>query len=60
MAATSTGNSLIGRVINGFQITHRIGGGNWGEVFAGYSPDGEKVENMLFESYLQCESITCM
>ena len=36
--------SLVGLVVaNSFQISRRIGGGNWGEVYLGIGPNNQKV-----------------
>ena len=50
-AAAANAASLVGLVVaNSFQISRRIGGGNWGEVFLGIGPNNQKVRgnNFLF------------
>ena len=48
-AAAANAASLVGLVVaNSFQISRRIGGGNWGEVFLGIGPNNQKVCNIRF------------
>jgi hypothetical protein len=38
---------ISGLVGQKYQVTSRIGGGSFGEIYMGYGPNKEKVSNLL-------------
>lgn len=57
-AAAAGAASLVGLVVaNSFQISRRIGGGNWGEVFLGIGPNSQKVAFKIESKESKCPQL---